>query len=691
MALSYSKALRNYILSGGSMKEALNGGVINVYSGAAPANADAAVTGSLLYTFTDYAGARGGETLATGTANYTGGMGGSIATLTVNGVSVISGPVDNPGASLASLMVALAANINSFASSPDYTAVSSPTSITLSALSGTGAGPNGFVVAGTIAQPAQVATMAGGTSAIALSTNMADGVSAASEVRATATSAVTGGGANFFHSTYSLQTYAGVLGSVVQPSGSLSAMSAAAVSAINANTGSTGFSAVQSGSSFTTTAPVGSGATPNGANFFAIPATTDFGIGSSSFSGGAGAVSEVLATARVDLSGISYATISDLTVNGVSIINAAVPFNSTPTQTATDLAASINTKISTPDYTATASGAIVTISALAGTGATPNGFVVNLTTEARATCSLFLSGASFTSISALTINGVSVINAAVPYSLSDSQTATDLAASINTKVSSPDYTAVASGSTVTITAATSGTGPNGFPVVVTCAPALAIGSFVNMAGGAPSAGITFTLETRATGTVTLTGGASGSINTLTVNGVDLLVGVPVPFNTSLAQTANDLATAINQRITSPKYTASSAGAVVTIMAQPNAPGQRPNGFVVTATLTTITATFANMAGGVPSINGLKLGYATDGVLRKLSSQIWYAAPAASATGGYFRLVTANTDTGQADTTESLIRVQGTVGDLSSAADMMLLRATYGPEQSVAIANLSLVD
>jgi hypothetical protein len=48
MAYKTSTGLRNYILSDGSLSSALSGGFINIYSGSAPATADAAVTGTLL-------------------------------------------------------------------------------------------------------------------------------------------------------------------------------------------------------------------------------------------------------------------------------------------------------------------------------------------------------------------------------------------------------------------------------------------------------------------------------------------------------------------------------------------------------------------------------------------------------------------------------------------------------------------
>ena len=113
-------------------------------------------------------------------------------------------------------------------------------------------------------------------------------------------------------------------------------------------------------------------------------------------------------------------------------------------------------------------------------------------------------------------------------------------------------------------------------------------------------------EVLAHGTVTLTAGASGQITTVTVNGVDIL-GSPVAFNTSLGQTATDVATQINANQN--KYTASAIGAAITITDIVTS-GALHNGYVVGATTTGITTTVAPFTGGIdaivtsPEINGI---------------------------------------------------------------------------------------
>ena len=99
----------------------------------------------------------------------------------------------------------------------------------------------------------------------------------------------------------------------------------------------------------------------------------------------------------------------------------------------------------------------------------------------------------------------------------------------------------------------------------------------------------------ATATVTLTGGAAGSVDTITVDGVNIMSG-SVAFTTDLATTATAVASNINAYTSSPEYTAAAVGPVITISAA-SAAGSDPNGFVVLVTATTITYTKTNMSGG----------------------------------------------------------------------------------------------
>lgn len=181
-----------------------------------------------------------------------------------------------------------------------------------------------------------------------------------------------------------------------------------------------------------------------------------------------------------------------------------------------------------------------------------------------------------------------------------------------------------------------------------------------------------TAEVLATGTVTLTGGASGSVTSITVNGVEVL-GATVAFNATLTQTAADVAAQINRFKSAPNYRASSSGAVVTIKALPGT-GASVNTFAVVSTASTITTSDANLSGGVSAVNGLKWGDVAAGVLTKLSTQTWKGTNAATGTAGWFRFVAATADPGTLDSSETYLRADGSVA--TSGADMNLSSTAF---------------
>lgn len=167
MALRLSTGLRNWMLQHGSVKSALQNGKIEVYSGTQPAGGDSAVTGTLLCTYTKSSGAHTAEVLATGTITLTGTTGG-VATATVNGVNIIPQGAVAFNASLTQTAADLATAINAGMSTPEYRATSSSDVVTISALRGTGTGPNGFVVTATYTgdMGGTYANMAGGVAPV---------------------------------------------------------------------------------------------------------------------------------------------------------------------------------------------------------------------------------------------------------------------------------------------------------------------------------------------------------------------------------------------------------------------------------------------------------------------------------------------------------------------------------------------
>ena len=189
-----------------------------------------------------------------------------------------------------------------------------------------------------------------------------------------------------------------------------------------------------------------------------------------------------------------------------------------------------------------------------------------------------------------------------------------------------------------------------------------------------------TAEVLASGTVTLTTGASGSVNTVTVNGVNVLFAA-VPYNASLNQTAADVAASINEGLNDPEYTATSAAAVVTITAT-RGTGATPNTFVVSATLTTLTASFVNLAGGVTPVNGLRFGSAAAGSLAKRALQVWSGVAGATGTAGWFRFVGSVVDSNALDGSEAQIRLDGSISTVGADLNLSSTTITATATQTI---------
>lgn len=95
------------------------------------------------------------------------------------------------------------------------------------------------------------------------------------------------------------------------------------------------------------------------------------------------------------------------------------------------------------------------------------------------------------------------------------------------------------------------------------------------------------------GNITLSG-VAGSVDGILVGGVTQILPSAVPFNTTLNQTALDVADAINNNITAPNYHARAVGAVVYVWQQTIVAGTVT---IVTST-TTLGAADVNIGGGV---------------------------------------------------------------------------------------------
>lgn len=139
--------------------------------------------------------------------------------------------------------------------------------------------------------------------------------------------------------------------------------------------------------------------------------------------------------------------ISSVTVNGVTITSAAVDFGASNEVTAQALADNINAFSSSPDYQAEVNGATVTILAAPGTGAGPNGFVVQATVAGNvimATGSFNITGGSAgagNQVTSVIVNGTTITTAAVLWGTSHSATAAAVVANINANSGVSGYNA----------------------------------------------------------------------------------------------------------------------------------------------------------------------------------------------------------------------------------------------------------
>lgn len=184
-------------------------------------------------------------------------------------------------------------------------------------------------------------------------------------------------------------------------------------------------------------------------------------------------------------------------------------------------------------------------------------------------------------ITNITVAGVSIISAPVAHTGNNATTATAVAAAITADPSSPEYTAVAVGTQVTITAAVAGAAANGRSVVPTVGGNVTVGGITNMADGADS-----------------TPAVTSSLAALVVNGVSV-ISAPVAWTGTVEGTAAAIAAAVNATSSAPEYTATAVGDTVNVIA--GVAGAAANGRVVSLTtadglvLSTTSVALANGA------------------------------------------------------------------------------------------------
>ena len=400
--------------------------------------------------------------------------------------------------------------------------------------------------------------------------------------------------------------------------------------AINTLTGTHGYTAVGAGAVVTITAAADTGAMPN---TYVVAGTVAGDVTVAYAAMGAAPVTEVLATGTVTITGGSASPgvnkISQITVNSVNLMTTAVDWITSNTVTATNLATEINANTGTSGYTAVAVNAVVTIAAVAGTGAMPNAYVVAGTLAGNVTATYAAMANGITTVA--TVAGVTAIAAGVMTRIWDvklfnskfyvvaeydtggihhfydgtrvtewddladeNASVTTLADFLALKLNANSaVTVVASGSVLTLTAKVPGT---------SFTPS--VNNSVIMTLAQTVANVAAVAEVRATGTIEITGGtASPGINKVsqvTVDGVSLLTAA-INWVGSHSATAAAVAVGINNNTATHGFQAAAVGAVITITAATGL-GATVNTDVVTGTMAgNVTATYANLSGGVTTV------------------------------------------------------------------------------------------
>ncbi|MCW4115670.1 hypothetical protein NPA31_011915 [Aurantimonas sp. MSK8Z-1] len=276
-------------------------------------------------------------------------------------------------------------------------------------------------------------------------------------------------------------------------------------------------------------------------------------------------------------SGGSPNVIASMTIDGVDIIGAQIPYGSSATATAQAIQDVINGYSSDPDYSAVRSGTTVGITK---NGNPLKGQFLLVNTQGDFVIAPADSGyvaVPASRVTGIKINGVSIFSSQVTYATSTVATAAAVAAAINGYNSNPNYTATSSGQTVTVTAADDGPRDNGQGLQISTTGTLSISYLTAMSGGADV--------------------VRSSFSNLQIGGVTVLAGSVAWAGGSVA-TAAAIAAAVNAQPGS-EYEAEAAGDTVTFIAK--TPGSAANGKVVTWTagdgLTLSPAQSTQMAGG----------------------------------------------------------------------------------------------
>jgi hypothetical protein len=368
-----------------------------------------------------------------------------------------------------------------------------------------------------------------------------NGVSPQTEVLASASFTIDGGSSDPGVNKIDSITVNGVdiLGSAVDWTTSNNATASAIQSQITSYTSSPEYTATVDGSEVTITALAGTGSDPNG---YEVIVNKSGDVTLTYDNGESGGEDEQLATGTIEVTGgtrnVGVNQVTSVEINGVEVMGSAINWGTSDAVTTNNIALTMNGYTSSPEYDAVSSG-ICTITAKPGTGATPNGYVIDVTTsgDVTVTTSGTMSGGADTIsagsttlsggvdqvdnetltvvetqanvvgvteelasvdievtggtnspgvnyISSITIDGVEILNANVDWVTSNSTTATAIKTQLDTYTSSPEYDVTTDGPIVTITAkAGTGASTNGFVVTTSVAGDVTLDAGSTMTGG----------------------------------------------------------------------------------------------------------------------------------------------------------------------------------------------------------------
>lgn len=196
-------------------------------------------------------------------------------------------------------------------------------------------------------------------------------------------------------------------------------------------------------------------------------------------------------------------------------------------------------------------------------------------------------------------------------------------------------------------------------------------------------GLPYTNASSAMGQIAIGGSATGSIDTITVGGMDEnLLGSSVSFSATADTTAQDIADNINAEKNILNITAVASTSYVNLYC-PAKNGALANNLTFATTVSgSLTATPSGIfSSGVSAVNGLQfVETSSDGVISK-KSDIWQGTAIVSGTGGWFRFIGPGSDKDGSGVTE--VRFDGTVG--TSNADLIVGSTNY-VDQSIYVLN-----